>query len=131
MRKSNISLELEQLILAKEAELELEGRLLKIHFQQTYESLKPLNLIMSTIKQVISGAELKGSLVDTVMGYASGFVAKKIIIGKTHNPFTKLLGTIIEMAVANKVSKNAGEIKAIGSILLKKLIHQNGSVAKE
>ncbi len=126
MKKANHSFELEQLILAKEAELELEGRLLKIHFQQAYESLKPLNLIKSTIKQVISGPELKGSLVDTVMGYASGVVAKKIIIGKAHNPFTKLLGTIIEMAVANKVSKNAGEIKSIGGILLKKLLHQNG-----
>lgn len=131
MKKSIISLEFEQLILAKEAELELEGRLLKIHFQQAYESLKPLNLIKSTIKQVISGPDLKGSLVDTAMGYATGIIAKKIILGKTHNPFTKLLGTIIEMAVANKVSKNAGEIKTIGGILFKKLIHQNGISKQE
>ena len=131
MKKSDNSLALEQLILAKEAELELEGRLLKIHFQQAYESVKPLNLIKNTFKNIVSGPALRENIVDTAIGYASGVMAKKIILGKTNNFFTKLLGTVIEMTVANKVSKNTDEIKAIGGIILKKLIHQNGSPKQE
>ena len=43
------------------------------------------------------------------------------MIGKTLNPFKKLLGIVVEMAVANKVSKNAEGIKSTGSVIFKKL----------
>jgi hypothetical protein len=122
MKKSERALALEELILRKEEELILDGRLLKIHFHETYESLKPLNLIKNTIKQVIKSPDLKENLANTVMGLASGFVAKKLIIGKTNNPLSNILGSIIELTVTNKVVGNAEEIKAIGSILLKKLL---------
>lgn len=122
MKKSERALALEELILRKEEELILDGRLLKIHFHETYESLKPLNLIKNTIKQVIKSPDLKENLANTVMGLASGFVAKKLIIGKTNNPLSNILGSIIELTVTNKVVGNAEEIKAVGSILLKKLL---------
>ncbi|MBP7809217.1 MAG: hypothetical protein KA163_07995 [Bacteroidia bacterium] len=124
MKKSERALALEELILRKEEELALEGRLLKIHFHETYESLKPLNLIKNTIKQAIKSHDLKENLVNTVMGLASGFVAKKLIVGKTNNPLSSVLGSIIELAVTNKVVNNAGDIKAIGSIILKKLLEK-------
>ena len=122
MKKSDRALALEELILRKEEELVLEGRLLKVHFHETYESLKPLNLIKNTIKQAIKSPDLKENLANTIMGLASGFVAKKLIIGKTNNPLSNILGNIIELAVTNKVVNNAGDIKAIGAILLQKLI---------
>lgn len=122
MKKSDRAIALEQLILRKEEELDLEGRLLKIHFHETYESLKPLNLIKNTFKQAIKAPDLKENIADTVLGMTSGFIAKKLIIGKTNNPLTNILGSIIELAVTNKVVNNAADIKAIGAILLKKLI---------
>ena len=116
MKKTDISQELKQLIRTKESEIELEGRLLKIHFQRAYESLKPLNIIKSTIKQVISSPEVKTNVVDTVIGFASGFIAKKILVGKSNNVFSKLLGSLIEMTVANKVTQNADEIKLLEEV---------------
>ncbi|MBK7668235.1 MAG: hypothetical protein IPJ32_13400 [Sphingobacteriaceae bacterium] len=124
MKKSERALALEELILRKEEELILDGRLLKIHFHEAYESLKPLNLIKTTIQQVIKSPDLKENLANTVMGLASGFVAKKLIIGKTNNPLSNILGSIIELAVTNKVVNNAGDIKAIGSTILKKLLEK-------
>jgi hypothetical protein len=127
IKRSHIEVEFERLVLAKESELELDGRLLKIHFQLAYESLKPLNIIKSTFKQIISAPGLKTGVVDTLMGLASGFVAKKILVGRSHNPFAKLLGSLIEIFVSNKLTNNADEIRSVGSVLIKKLIHQNGT----
>jgi hypothetical protein len=130
MKKSDYNLVLEEMILLKEAELELEGRLLKIHFQQAYESLKPLNIIKSTFIKVISQPSFKTSIVDNLVGYASGFAAKKIISGNSKNPITKLLGTIIELAVTSKVTNNAEEIKSVAKNIINSILNKNNSAAK-
>lgn len=131
MKKQDAGLAIEQLIIAKEEELAIERRLLKIHFQQTYESLKPINLIKSTLKQAISSPLLKTNIADGLVGLASGFVAKKIITGKSHNPINKLAGLLIETLVSQKVIQNADTIKTIGGIIFKKLIHQKESQKSE
>ena len=106
-------------------ELELQQAneliLLKEQFNKTSESLKPINLIKSTFKNAVSSPDLKTDVFNTVIGLVTGVVAKKLMIGKTINPFKKLLGIIVEMTVANKVAKNADEIKSTGSTIFKKL----------
>ena len=102
-----------------------EWPLLKEQFLDTYESLKPINIIKSTFKEVISAPGLKTDVVNAAIGFTTGFVAKKIFIGKANNPLTKLLGIIVEMFVANKVAKNAEGIKSVGSMILEKIVDQH------
>lgn len=102
--------------------------LLKEQFNKTSESLKPINLIKSTFKNAVSSPDLKTDVFNAVIGLATGVVAKKLMIGKTINPFKKLLGIIVEMTVANKVSKNADEIKSTGSTIFKKLFSKKDVV---
>lgn len=115
------------LIGLKEKIRSLEGKqadewlLLKEDSLAAYESLKLINIIKSTLKQTLSSPELKENIADTAIGLTTGFLAKKILIGKTGNPFKKLFGLILEMTVANKVANNAGAIKTVGEILLNKL----------
>src|ERR1035441_325401 len=125
MKKIHPSTTLKQLILEKKTEHFVEGKLLKEHFHRTYESFKPLNIIKNTFKEIISVPDLKTNVVNSAIGITTGFVAKKIFTGKSHNPLTKLFGIILEMVVASKVTKNADEIKSIGSIILKKIINQH------
>jgi|ERR1035437_37823 hypothetical protein len=124
MKKSDTGTLLKQLILIKEAEHLVEGKLLKEHFHQTYESLKPVNIIKGTFKEMFSAPDLKTNIVDAAIGITTGFVAKKVFTGRSHNPLTKLFGFILEMIIASKVTKNAGDIKSIGSIILKKIINK-------
>jgi hypothetical protein len=77
--------------------------LLKEQLLYTCESLKPINLIKSTLKEAYSAPDFKTNIVKTIIGIASGFVAKKVFIGKTHNPIKKLAGFILEMVVASKM----------------------------
>jgi hypothetical protein len=124
MEKSDPTLLLKQLILVKTAEQKAEGRLLKDQFQITYEILKPVNIIKSTLKEVIAGPDPNTSLIDSGLGYITGFLARKILIGKTNNPVTKLLGYILQKVVSGKVIKNADEIKSIGNVVLQKIINK-------
>ncbi len=99
-----------------------EWLLLKEHFLTTYESFKLINILKQTFKEAVSSPELKVNIADTAIGLTTGFIAKKVIIGKTNNPFKKLLGLILEMTVANKIANNTDSIKTVGGILLNKLI---------
>ena len=123
--KSNAAVQLQQLIRTKEDELELERRLLKITFQSAIEKLKPINIIKNSIKEVITAPNLQNNIINNVIGLASGFLTKKLIVGKTHNPISKLLGMLIEVGVANKVTANADGIKSVAHLLLNKVIHKN------
>lgn len=125
MAQPGISGLLKQTILEKEAAHTLEGQLLQEHLRETYESLKPINLIKSTVKEFIASPDLHQDLINTAMGFAGGFLVKKIVMGKTNTMFSKFTGMVLEKVVASKVTNNAEEIKIIAGIVLQKFIQRH------
>ena len=101
----------------KELEIQQAGELivLKEQYYKTKEGFKLVNLIKSKFKETISDPDLKTDAINAAIGFTSGILAKKLMIGKTINPFKKLLGIAVEMAVASSVAKNADGIKSAGS----------------
>ena len=96
-------------------------QLLKEEYNKTYESFKPINIIKSSFKELVAAPDLKTDVINAAVGLAAGIVTKKLMIGKTINPFKKLLGIIVEMAVAKTVAKNTDEIKAAGTAVFNTL----------
>ena len=121
MKSITTSADLKMAIQQLELQQANELFLLKEEFRATGESLKPLNIIKRTFKNAVAGPDLKTNVMNAAIGLATGIVTKKLMIGKTINPFKKLLGALLEMAVANKVSKNADDIKSTGTAIFKKL----------
>ena len=80
-----------------------EFYLLKEQWEITYESLKPVNLIKSTFRDVASSPEIKSHLLGNLIGLGTGYLSKKIMFGGTHNPFKRIIGTILQFAVSNFV----------------------------
>ena len=104
--------------------------LMKEQFHKTKEGFKLVNIIKGTLKDAVSEPGLKTDVLNAAIGLTTGILAKKLMIGKTFNPFKKLLGIIIEMAVAKKVVNNADGIKSVGgsifnSLFRKKAVHDN------
>lgn len=98
---------------------------LKEQFKITYDSLRPLNLIKSTFKDLTSAPDFKGDFLNSTMGIGAGYLTKKIIVGASHNPLKKLLGTLLQVGITSIVAKNGDGIKSvaikvIGSLLPKK-----------
>lgn len=131
MNKPDPVLLLKELIRTKEVEQQLEEKIVREQFQRTYESLKPLNLIKTTLRKIVSSPDLKGDLGSTAMGLVSGFIAKKAITFGSSNPLVKIGATIAQMIVAGKVTQNADEIKAIGAIILNKIMNHQRPPADE
>jgi hypothetical protein len=122
MPKITTAAELKEAIRLLEIEQKVEGALLKEQFKITYESLRPANLIGTTIKELTTLPDLKGNLLTTALSLGAGYLSKKAAVGNTPNPLKQLLGTFLQMGVTSLVSKNSDTIKSIGNELLSRLL---------
>ena len=107
-----------------EADQALKGLLLKDQFYLTYESLKPVNLIMHTLKEISSSPYLINDISGTAMGLAGGFLSKKIFVGTSGNLIRKLIGSILQFGVTNVVAKNSDIIKSLGHAIFQHFFHK-------
>ncbi len=121
MKKITSTVALNALITSLEMEQAREGKAFKQELKSVYQSLKPINLIKSTVNQLVTTPSIKGNLLDVTIGLAMGYVSKKVVVGNTRNPLKQLFGTLLEIVVISLVSKNAGGIKSIGAFLFRKL----------
>lgn len=131
MKTKNETDSLNELIIAMEQKRAYEVELLKEQLHVACDSLKPLNLIKSVFHEVTDSPEIKNNLVNNAIGLGTGFVSKKIITGNSHNPFKKILGTLIQFGVANVVSKHSDDIKSIAKNLLKGFLKPNKAAIKK
>jgi len=112
MPKITSIIELRESIALLEIKQAEEGAVLKEQFKETYENLKPINLIKNTLHEFTSAPDLKGDLMNVSLSMAAGFLSKKVAIGNSNNPFKQILGTLLQMGVTSIVSKNAEGIKS-------------------
>ena len=117
MKKMNETDALNELILINEQLYHTDLRLLKDQFHIAYESIKPVNLIKNLVHEVTASPEIKKDILGNVIGLATGFISKKLIVDEDSNAFKKIFGTIFQFAVANVVSKHSTDIKAVGTAL--------------
>ncbi len=99
--------------------------LLKNQFHTVFEGLKPINLLKETFKEVGESPDLKSTLLNSAIGLSTGIISKKLMIGKTSNPFKNLLGTVVEFAIANVVAKNSEKIISTGETLFQLIFRRN------
>ncbi|MBP4142187.1 hypothetical protein J3S90_10275 [Flavobacterium sp. P4023] len=78
---------------------------LKDQYYYTYESLKPVNIIKKAFGQMTQSSEFRGNVLSNVIGIASGYLTKKVLVGSTHNPVKRILGTLLQFVITNVVTK--------------------------
>jgi hypothetical protein len=97
-----------------EVELDEKGQELKKQFYLTYDSLKPVSLLKSTLKDITSSPYLIENLVGTATGLATGYLSKKIVVGTSGNIIRKLFGSVLQFGVTNLVAQHPDTIKSFG-----------------
>ena len=113
---------LNEAIIALQEKRAKELALLKEQLYTTYESLKPINLIKSTFREVSSSPEINNNILGNAIGIGTGFISKKLWMGSSHNPVKRIFGTLIQFAVASVVSKYSDGIKNAGVNLLQRFL---------
>lgn len=99
-----------------------ESALLKEQALIVYESLKPVNILKSTIKELISSPELKNGIVDLTIGVTTGIIAKKIVTGNSETILSQVVGSAVQMIVTKHAAENADQLMTLGKNLFNKLI---------
>ena len=117
MKKKNETDALNDLIFLQQHQYDVDLRLLKEQLHIAYESVKPVNLIKNLVHDVTSSPEIKEDVLGNIMGLATGFISKKLMVNKDSGAVMNVLGTVLQFAVGNVVSKHSMDIKAIGTAL--------------
>lgn len=112
MKKINETDLLDEAIIYLENRQALELYALKEQFELTYESLKPLNLIKSAFTEMTTSPNIKGNLINNAIGMATGYFTKKVLVGSTHNPIKKILGTLLQFVITTITTKHSDTLKS-------------------
>lgn len=68
-------------------------------------SLKPTNLLKTTIHEVQESTELKHNLFKVALGLGAGYFSRKMVVGKSAGLVKKALGTALQYGVTQFISK--------------------------
>jgi len=109
--------ELKNAIQILEFDQQIREQQLKEQVYLTVESLKPVNLIKSTLHEVASSPYLIDNILGATMGLASGYISRKLVVGGSHNIIKKLFGTILQFGVTNVVAQHTDPIKSVGQFI--------------
>ena len=88
-----------------------QGVELKNQFSVSYESLKPINLLRSSIRDLSNSTELKNHLAESILSILSGYLAQRVIIRSSKNPFRRIMGAFIQMGTTSLMAKNIDFLK--------------------
>ncbi|MDD2797293.1 MAG: hypothetical protein PHV20_01745 [Bacteroidales bacterium] len=127
MRSQSYQTELKNEIFLLEMKQAINAQQLQKQLHITYESLKPTNLIKSTLQELGSSPNMSSNILSGALGLASGYLFRKATVGSTHGAILKLVGTALQFGVTNLVSLHADDLKHYGQIL----IHQFFRKTKE
>ena len=122
MEKITCAAEIKIAIQNLEFEREIKGQLLKEQFLESFESLKPVNLIKSSLHEITSSPYLIDNMLGAVMGLAGGYVSRLITVGTSHNLFRKIAGSLLQFGVTNVVSRHSDIINFVGNLISKKFL---------
>jgi hypothetical protein len=96
-----------------EARQAQEWILLKEQFLDTYESLKPLNVLKNTWRDVSASPDIKENFLGATLGLTVGHVARTLFVGASQQPLKKIFGTLLQAGVSNIVASNSGLLKSL------------------
>ena len=109
--------------LLQEEEL-IKRQLLQEQLKITFESLKPINILKKTVKDISTSPELIDSIIGHVAGLASGYLSNKIFVGKSGNLFRKIIGSLVQFGVTRVVAQYPEVIKSFGHFIIEQILRK-------
>ncbi|MEX1002614.1 MAG: hypothetical protein WDZ35_10910 [Crocinitomicaceae bacterium] len=117
---SNIN-ELQARIIELQLQGKEEGVALKAELSFIIDNIHPIQLLTHGFKEIINSPEVKSELFSLSLGMSSGYVAKKLVIGKSENTLQHIAGNVLGMLVTKNVALHSDEIRSTTFSLLKSL----------
>jgi len=103
--------ELDSAIELLERKRALKFEELKYQLNATYESIKPINILNQTLIDFKESPGVKSNLLQSAVSLAGGFFSKRLLLGKSHSMFKKILGYVLQYGVTNFIAKKVDSSK--------------------
>lgn len=113
---------LQQAIAELQVKRSEQGALVSEQFQYLRTQLQPANLVKTVITDLFASPEVRTGVVDFAIGITTGMIAKKAVVGQSHNVLTQFVGNAVQMIVTREVSQHPDGIKSLGKNLLQQLL---------
>ena len=126
MDKKTLIIEIAEL----EADCVYRKLMLDHEIQETIHKLNPLNLLKESVNGFKSNKGIKDELIGATAGLTIGALTKFILIGNSHNPVKKIVGTAVQFGVSMAITKNPKlVVKVAGGLLsvIKKLMSKSSN----
>jgi hypothetical protein len=112
-----------------EADQEVKGQLLRAQFNNTFESLKPVNMLKSAVQEISSSPFMMTNIAGAVAGLATGYFSKRVVFGASKNILKRMLGIALQFGVTNLIARHPADIASYGHVLLERLFHKKKPAA--
>ncbi|NUO00576.1 MAG: hypothetical protein HUU01_08170 [Saprospiraceae bacterium] len=119
MQIINSAADLRVAILQLESLQNVEREELKMQFNLAYESIKPINLIKSTFKEVGEYQGLTDQIISTSTGLVVGYLSKVLFERTSDSPAKKLFGTVLQFGITNLIANNPDAVKTVATGIIK------------
>ena len=117
----NNSIDLENAIVLLTLKNKAQTSALKNQFAETVDSLKPARLLKAAVSNIADNPGVAKVAIGTIVAVEAGGLSKKLIVGKSSNIFRRIVGTVVELAVARRVLGDSAFIAGKGVQLLRKI----------
>jgi len=77
-------------------------------FSEMLETLKPANILKTTLHEVQESVPLKHNLLKIALGLGAGYFSRKLIVGKSAGIVKKALGTALQFGITHFVASKGG-----------------------
>ena len=91
-----------------------EFKNLKEQLHNTYESMKPINLLKNTLEDITHSPEVKHDFTKAAIAMFTGYLIKKLVFKSSVNPLKILAGAAFQTFATNIAAKNSDKIKVAG-----------------
>jgi len=108
-------------------EAEQAGHLYQMRekFNLTLESLKPVNIIGNSVKEIVSTPNLGKKILGIAAGLLTGYLSSKVInIGASNNIFRRILGNVVKFGVAGVVARNPKFINSVRQFIAERIFRR-------
>ena len=105
-------------------EIEQYGRLqvMREKFELTVESLRPVNIIGSTLKDMVSSPNLINNILGVSVGLFTGYLSRKAIFaGVANNKYRRIFGNVLQYGVASVVARGPKVINSFKQFIARRI----------
>ena len=103
----------------------LEKSAVQKHFDESYESLQPVNLLNSALTEINDTNNLKKDMLKAAIALAIGYIAKKIIqtyLIKSRSPLAIGIENLLQVIISGIIAKNGNLFKDIALYFFKTIL---------